>query len=304
MSATLDWYGCATFRFRVAGLTIFLDAYIDRVPAAAGPRTADGDRLRADDVDACDWIVVGHSHFDHLYGAERIMANTDARLIAGYESIRVMESAGVPLDRMIPVAGGETIELGGGVTVSVVPSQHSCVWSHAAMGPADEVCLGDLGVTWQEQQARLADLGRHLASLGDDTRAHLARSAIGHSTRGDGGALVFLFETPDGSLLYQDTSGHWSGVLRDLRPDVALLAAAGRGNIDGEPIQGSLARFVARQVDLLRPSAVVLTHHDDWLPGFSTPTDIEPIRAELALTAPRVDLVELGYLDGTEVLPR
>ncbi|MFV0523773.1 MAG: MBL fold metallo-hydrolase [Acidimicrobiales bacterium] len=304
MTATLDWYGCATFRLRVAGLTIFLDAYIDRVPAAAGPRDARGHHLRADDVDECDWIVVGHSHFDHLYGAERIMANTDARLVAGYESIRIMEAAGVPLDRMIPVAGGETVDLGRGVRVSVVPSQHSCVWSHTAMAPADEVCLGDLGVTWQEQEARRADLAGHLASLGDDTRTHLGRGSVGHSTRGDGGALVFLFETPDGSLLYQDTSGHWSGILRDLRPDVALLAAAGRGNVDGEPIQGSLAQFVARQADLLRPSAVVLTHHDDWLPGFSTPTEVEPIRAELARVAPRVSLVELDYLDGTAILPR
>ena len=54
---------------------------------------------------------------------------------------------------------------------------------------------------------------------------------------------------PRAPLLYQDTSGHWSGILPggDFRPDVAILAAAGRGNIDGEPIQGSLAEFVARQ---------------------------------------------------------
>lgn len=212
MTATLDWYGCATFRLRVAGLTIMLDAYIDRVPGAAGTG------LTADAIDASDWIVVGHSHFDHLWGAERIMANTKARLIASYESVRVMEQAGVPLDRMICVAGGETVDLGNGVTVEVFPSQHSCVWSHAGMSGADQVCLGDLGVTWQEQQERMAKLGGYLASLGDATRAHLAASAPGHSRRGDGGALVYLFRTPEGTLLYQDTSGHWSGVLGALRP--------------------------------------------------------------------------------------
>lgn len=127
---------------------------------------------------------------------------------------------------------------------------------------------------------------------------------MGHSDRGDGGALVFLFETPDGSVFYQDTSGHWSGVLRDLRPDVALIGAAGRGNVDGEPIQGSLAQFVARQADLLRPAQVILTHHDDWLPGFSVATDIEPIRAELARVAPTTELIEIGYLDAREILPR
>ena len=36
MTTTLDWYGCATFRLRTAGMTIFLDAYIDRAPDAPG----------------------------------------------------------------------------------------------------------------------------------------------------------------------------------------------------------------------------------------------------------------------------
>lgn len=44
--------------------------------------------------------------------------------------------------------------------------------------------------------------------------------------RGDGGSFVYLFETAEGSLLYQDTSGHWSGILHNLRPDVAILAVA------------------------------------------------------------------------------
>ena len=64
-----------------------LDAYLDR--AANAP----GSGLRAEDIDACDWIVVGHSHFDHLYGAERIAANTGARIIGSYETVRVMEQA-------------------------------------------------------------------------------------------------------------------------------------------------------------------------------------------------------------------
>ena len=140
MTTTLDWYGCATFRMRTAGLTIFLDAYIDRAANAVGPG------LTADDIDECDWIVVGHSHFDHLYGAERIAANTGATIIGSYETVRVMEQAGVPLEQMICVSGGERVELGNGVVVNVYPSQHSCVWSHGKMDGADQVCVGDLGV--------------------------------------------------------------------------------------------------------------------------------------------------------------
>jgi len=293
--ATLDWYGCATFRLRTGGLTVFLDAYIDRAEGAPGTG------LRADDIDECDWIVVGHSHFDHLYGAERIMARTNATLIGSYETVRVMEAAGVATERMICVAGGERIRLADDVTVSVLPSQHSCVWSHAGMVQSGEVCLGDLGVTWQEQRDRMRDLQGFLASLAPSAVAHVRDSAPGHSTRGDGGALLYLFETPEGSLLFQDTSGHWTGILQDVRADVAILAAAGRGNVDGEPIQGSLAEFVARQVAAVRPRRLFLSHHDDWLPGFSVPTEMAPLRQAVAAVAPDTELLEPGYLEGSDV---
>jgi L-ascorbate metabolism protein UlaG (beta-lactamase superfamily) len=294
--ATLDWYGCATFRLRTAGLTVFLDAYIDRAPGAPGTG------LTADDVDECDWIVVGHSHFDHLAGAERIMANTGATLIGSYETVRVMEAAGVPAERMICVAGGELVRLSADVTVTVLPSQHSCVWSHAQMAQSGEACIGDLGVTWQEQQERMAELRHHLGTaLSPGAVQHLVASAVGQSNRGDGGALLYLFDTPEGSLLYQDTSGHWSGILDGLRPDVAILAAAGRGNIDGEPIQGSLAEFVGQQVAAVRPRRLFLSHHDDWLPGFSVPTDMAPLRAAIAQASPTTELLEPGYLAATDV---
>ena len=191
------------------------------------------------------------------------------------------------------------VALADGLSVSIYPSLHSCVWSHKGMHPADEVCLGDLWLTHQERQARFAGLFDHIGSLGEATREHLRASD--QKPRGDGHSLVFLFDTPEGSLLYQDTSGHWSGIVRDLRPDVAIIAAAGRGNVDGEPIQGSLAQFVARQASLLRPKRVILSHHDDWLPGFSIDTDTAPIREELSRWLPRCELAEPGYLDGYEV---
>jgi L-ascorbate metabolism protein UlaG (beta-lactamase superfamily) len=164
------------------------------------------------------------------------------------------------------------------------------------------VCLGDLGVTWQEREQRMRELGRYLATALDPVAMeHLLAGAAGHSDRGDGGALLFLFETPDGTVLFQDTSGHWGGVLAGITPDVAILAAAGRANVDGEPVQGSLAEFVAAQAATLGARRVVLGHHDDWLPGFSVPTDLAPIRAALADRAPGCELLEPGYLAATEI---
>src|SRR6516165_4866618 len=198
-TATLDWFGCATFRLRLDELVVFLDAYLDRVPEA--PQSG----VMVDDVDRADWILVGHSHFDHLWGAERVARRTGAAVVGSYETVRIMAGQGVPEKQLIPVSGGERVRLSGDVTVSVFPSLHSCIWTHSQMHQSDQVCLGDLGVTWQDQRARLGALAAHFARLGGDVREHLLQARQGE--RGDGGALVYVIDTPSGSVLYQDTSG-------------------------------------------------------------------------------------------------
>lgn len=91
---------------------------------------------------------------------------------------------------------------------------------------------------WHERTRRLRErFWPARAALGDDVRAHLEHVRQGE--RGDGGVLVHVTETGEGSLLFQDTVGCWTHLMARERPDVAILAAAGRGNRDGEPIQTS-----------------------------------------------------------------
>ncbi len=298
MGVSLDWLGVSTYRLVVDDLVIFLDAYIDRNPLA--PPVG----MRVADVQRADYALVGHSHFDHLWGAERIAHQTGATIIGSHESVRLMETEDVPDEQLVAVAGGERIKLSDSVSARVFPSQHSCIWSTA--GASGEVCLGDLGLTLEQRQANLDSRAALRASSGApgmaEAEAHMRECA--QQPRGEGGALAYLIETPLGSILWKDTSGHWTGILRDLRPDVALLAAAGRGNIDGEPIQGTLAQFVAREADLLRPRRIALGHHDDWNPPVTGPTDMEPIERELSRQAPGVELVQMDYLEGYPILGR
>jgi L-ascorbate metabolism protein UlaG (beta-lactamase superfamily) len=294
METSLDWAGCATFRLTIDDLVVFLDAYLDR-PEGTIPTG-----FSADTVDQADWILVGHSHTDHLWGADRIALRTGATIVGSYETVRVMSSLGVPESQLIPVSGSERIRLGKDVTVRVFPSLHSCVWAGQGINDAATVCLGDLGLTWHQQQERWAALG---ASLGDIAGRNpgVRQYAVNRKTlddRGDGGALIYLIETPDGSLLYQDTAGYWTRMLDMLNPDVAILGATGRGNVDGEPAQGSLADFVSRQAGLLKPRKLLLGHHDDWMPGLTTAVDTAPIREKLAERNPDVEFVEIGYRSG------
>lgn len=286
---TLEWLGVSTYRLTVGDTVLFLDAYIDRVPAAppVGITTAD--------VDRADFVLIGHSHFDHLWGAERIAARTGATVIGSHETVRLLHDAdAIPEAQLMAVAGGEPIHLTNDVRVRVFPALHSCIW--ATMGGAGDACLGDLGVAHQERTTRIDRVMQmmHDGVLGAEVAAHMAASD--RRPRGDGGALAYLIETPAGSIFWKDTSGHWRGVLHGLRPDVAILAAIGRGNVDGEPVQGSLAEFVASEVELLGPRTVTLCHHDDWMPPLTTAVDVEPIRAEIARRTPDVCFVALDYL--------
>ncbi len=303
MHIALDWLGCATFRLTLGKTVVFLDAYMDRVPSAppVGMTTAD--------VDRADFVLVGHSHFDHIAGAEIIAKKTGAKIIGSHESARVMLEQGVPREQLLISQGGERHRLAPGVTVRVLPSLHSCTWVASNLASTEEA-TGDLGLCEDERAAigREAGLGAAITNRASadtqqsvELRNHL-RNAVGSAVAG--GALAYFIETPVGSIFWQDTSGCWTGVLEGLRPDVAILAIAGRGNVDGEPIQGSLAGFAALEARLLQPKMIIPGHHDNWLP-LVTPeggTDLAPIRAAIAEAVPGATFAEPGYLSGMRLL--
>jgi len=301
MTITLDWLGTATFRLRIDDLTIFLDAYMDRI--AAAPPVG----LRAADVSEADFVLVGHSHFDHLAGAEVIAANTGARIIGSHETCRVMIEKDVPTTQLLPSSGGERHRLSPDVTVRVFPSVHSCTWI-LTDPTSGEIEAGHTGLTQDDRAAcpglvqRITEIATSGSDEGRQIMEHVQSSA---GSTNDGGPLVYLIETPENSIFFQDTSGCWGGVLNQIDADVAILAAAGRPNVDGEPIQGSMAQFIAMEARLLGARQVFVGHHDDWMPPVTNPNfDMAPVRAELEGTIPGIELSEPGYLAGTAIAPR
>ena len=54
MDVQLEWLGVSTFRLTLGSLVIFLDAYMDRVPAA--PPVG----ISSAEVERADYILVGH----------------------------------------------------------------------------------------------------------------------------------------------------------------------------------------------------------------------------------------------------
>jgi L-ascorbate metabolism protein UlaG (beta-lactamase superfamily) len=297
MGVTLDWLGTATFRLTIDGLVLYLDTYMERVSTA--PPTG----LSCAEVTQADFVLVGHSHFDHLAGAEVIAQRTGARIIGSFETCRVMREHDVPREQLVASQGGERHQLADGVTVRVFPSIHTCLWA-GVPETFDTVCTGDLGLTQDDRRALMNERSPfNVVFAGESEWAREVREHMRSSTGSvhDGGPLVYLIETPYGAIFYQDSSGCWTGVLRDLRADVALLAAVGRANVDGDPYQGSVAQFVAMEAGFLGAKTVVLGHHDNWLgsPDYQAP-DIEAARRELGGSG--ATLLEMGYLEGVPLL--
>jgi diadenosine tetraphosphatase ApaH/serine/threonine PP2A family protein phosphatase len=82
-------------------------------------------------------------------------------------------------------------------------------------------------------------------------------------------------------LLVTASSGYWRGIFEPLRPDVAILGATGRPNLDGEPYQASLADFLAEEAALLGHPEVIFCHHDPLLPPLVGATDITDAETRL-----------------------
>ena len=206
---------------------------------------------------------IGHSHFDHIWSADRIALRTGTKVIGSYETVRILAAAGVPETQLLPVSGGETVPLGNGVSVAVYPALHSCLWAEYDDHNPSFECLGDTHVDYFARRKCENDMLTGLGRLSDDLRLHMQRSDQG--CRGDGGTLCFVIDTPEGRLFFKDTPGHWSGVMQKVQADVGILAASGRGNVDGEPVQDSLNEFLISEAVFLGLKRVILCHHDAWL---------------------------------------
>jgi L-ascorbate metabolism protein UlaG (beta-lactamase superfamily) len=220
---TLEWFGTSTFRIRTKGLTIFFDAYLDRLPGLVPVG------LSTREVDEADFVFVSHAHFDHLYGADAVASNTGCTIVASPESARCLRTSGVPEEQLLVVTGGETVDCGRGVRVRVLPALHACLFASNDADSGAE-CLGDLGLSAQTRAAKVAELFTMVAGVPDPVGSAL-RGMLDRSSTHDGGQLAFLLSTGSGSVLVSGSAGYWRGIFAGLRPDVA--AERRRGAVPG-----------------------------------------------------------------------
>lgn len=283
MNATLEWFTVATWRLRVNGLTLMLDAYITDIPM--GDRVA----LSLADIDEAHYIVIGHSHFDHLMGASELAIKTGAKIIGTPETARLMRQEGVPDSRLIATEGGQTFDLGRGVKVTAYPSYHSTLQGHIPRDPTEaprddyEGTSADAAIARRAAEAEQQGYGViDLKAAQEYLEQVMARYPA------DGGTLVFRFEWNGRSLFWQDSAGYKSSVLQHVSCDTAILSVAGRGTVDGKPSGDCLADFLAQEVALLRPRLLLANHHDGPVPPIMSRVDTAPVFERIQRWVPGV----------------
>jgi hypothetical protein len=142
----MTWMSIANWDLKVNDKRIMMDAYISRlpnslfVPAPAfpndmyaftkAPAGVDLESIRkvrdAELGDGkLDYLLVGHSHWDHSWDTPAWARLTGAQMIGGVSSCLQASAQGVPGTQCRTVNGGEKIVLGDGITMRVVRWNHS-----------------------------------------------------------------------------------------------------------------------------------------------------------------------------------
>jgi len=135
----LTWMSVTNWLFEVGNTRIVTDGYITRIPEKAFSNLGFATATPAQpDVPAIqrliaglgasgkiDFILTGHSHFDHSFDTATWAKLTGARIIGSRSTCLQAVAQGIPSSQCTAVEGGEILPLGEHVTVRVVRWNHS-----------------------------------------------------------------------------------------------------------------------------------------------------------------------------------
>lgn len=140
-SIHLKYFGTAGWEITDGEITVLIDPYITRAKLGTGPGVSDKDTRKTvlrDDIfvsdtllidsliTKADFILVHHSHFDHLADVPYIAKKTGAKIIGTETTRNILRGYGIPEEQLYPVKGGEDYQFEN-FSVQVIPSIHSAL---------------------------------------------------------------------------------------------------------------------------------------------------------------------------------
>jgi len=127
----LRWLGTAGYEITFGDTVVLIDPFLTRPPVNFFSKDFKGEEvlnvneaLVSEIIKKADYILVGHSHWDHLMDVPYIAKKTGAKVIGSETTANILRSYEVPEEQIIPVKGGEQIQFSN-FSVRVIPSLHS-----------------------------------------------------------------------------------------------------------------------------------------------------------------------------------
>ncbi|MHA7871985.1 MAG: MBL fold metallo-hydrolase [Hyphococcus sp.] len=133
------YLGAAGWKITDGDITVLIDPYISRLKYTDRGHPDDGrrafareDRAVSDEklidntISEADFILVHHSHFDHLGDVPYIAKKTGAKVIGTETTMTILRAYGIPDDQLYAVGGGEDYQFEK-FSVRVIPSIHSAL---------------------------------------------------------------------------------------------------------------------------------------------------------------------------------
>ena len=242
--ATLKWLGTAGWELSDGNTVILIDPYISRIlgpqpPGRAPYKQLPGDTRKLygwDDVRAIDtvavdlhvpkanYVLVTHTHYDHVLDVPHIALKTHATVIGTESTANVLRAYGVSEEQLVAVRGGEDFEFGV-FSVKVIPSIHS---------PLDHKHYFSSAVAPPGMKAPLTLNQMHP----------------------EGGTLAYMIRFHGHQILVFGGMNYIERELQALEPDVVLVGAAG-SRTENYDYCGRLMRV------LHFPAVVIPTHWDN-----------------------------------------
>jgi L-ascorbate metabolism protein UlaG (beta-lactamase superfamily) len=245
----LTWWGTASFRLEAGNETILIDPYLSR-----NPDSRPVIRLKPEDVEKADRILITHGHFDHIADVPIIASRTGAIVYSD------------------PVAGEAMINDG------LDPAQWQSVNEDGQpfdFGAVQAQAFRSKHVKFDRLLLIKAMLRSNFKLFG----------IMKYSKNYPCGQVLSWRLTVEGKTLHHFGSG---GAEPDelerageQPPDVLLVPLAGNTDI---------CNIALNYVKAIRPAIVIPHHQDNFYPPISTMVDIEPFLEGVRMECPDTEI--------------
>jgi L-ascorbate metabolism protein UlaG (beta-lactamase superfamily) len=233
----ISYLGNAGYQIEDGKKVVLVDPYLSQFrPGGMGPTDLNDktDPILTPDtagidkrISRADYILITHSHSDHLLDAPYIAKKTHALIIGSPGTVRIARVRGVPEEQTITVKGGEDY-LFDDFSLRVIPSLHS---------PLLKKRYNNL--TWAE-----------------DVPGHL-KMPIHESAYREGGTFAYLLRMAGHQIFISGSMNYIEREVEGLRPDIAVVGS-GASRKEIYDYTGRLMRALGC------PATVFPTHWDSF----------------------------------------